>query len=413
MIFNTSRPRTSHAFGFSRRRTRLIASIVGAALATCLHGQVSFQGLGNMGRTDMDFRIRGISDDGSIIVGNAVPDWRTYENVRPFMWTRETGLTFLPHAPGAMTLANGVSGNGSVVVGADNLNLSQSARWLAGGPIEVLGSVTPEHSGLLGACADGSVMLGYSQDALGSSRTFVTAGAVATYVSLSGAPPGPKRYSIYGTDISDDGRSVVGYWRYEDPETYPPVIYNQNAFLWTAEGGMEQIGHPTGLYSTFANGISGDGKVIVGSAHFVDETQAFRWSREEGRVTLSGASYSRATSTNHDGSLIVGTATLGLGVFVWDKTHGIRSLSDLLIDAGIDLSAWSNLTFEDIRISADGNTIAGNGWNRSTGMSEAWIVSNFHSLNSLAAVPEPTTYGLLASSFIALLIAFRRGKARL
>lgn len=75
-----------------------------------------------MGWIDMDFRIWGIFDDGLIIVGNVVFDWRMYENVRLFMWMCEIGFIFLLYVFGVMIFVNGVLGDGLVVVGVDNLN---------------------------------------------------------------------------------------------------------------------------------------------------------------------------------------------------------------------------------------------------------------------------------------------------
>ena len=72
-------------------------------------------------------------------------------------------------------------------------------------------------------------------------------------------------------------------------------------------------------------------------------------------------------------------------VFLWDSTHGMRSLRDVLVnDYGLDLAGWA--LERPTAISADGTTIVGNGRNPS-GQFEAWV--------AVLSVPEPSTALLL------------------
>ena len=82
--------------------------------------------------------------------------------------------------------------------------------------------------------------------------------------------------------------------------------------------------------------------------------------------------------------------------FVWDSTHGMRELDQVLIDLGADLTGWKLFDARDI--SDDGLTIVGYGTNPS-GFNEAWI----------ATIPEPST-GLLLMAGLLGLGSYRRSR---
>ena len=92
---------------------------------------------------------------------------------------------------------------------------------------------------------------------------------------------------------------------------------------------------PGGFFNSSANGVSGDGSVVVG----------------------------------------LGISASGAEAFIWDSTSGMRSLQEVLIldhALGPVLSGWT--LSGAFGISDDGFTIVGNGRNPS-GQIEAWIVS--------------------------------------
>ena len=95
---------------------------------------------------------------------------------------------------------------------------------------------------------------------------------------------------------------------------------------------------------------------------------------------LSGGSFrSVAWGVSGDGSLVVGYSESGPNTeaFIWDAHHGMRKLSDVLMnDYGLNLTGWS-LT-QATAITPDGASIVGWGTNPS-GNIEAWIVQ----------IPEP------------------------
>jgi probable HAF family extracellular repeat protein len=80
------------------------------------------------------------------------------------------------------------------------------------------------------------------------------------------------------------------------------------AFRWTAAGGMQGLGGPSGGWSNSeASGVSGDGSVIVGSGISASGYEAFRWTSAVvmvGLGNLPGGFIPSGFSV--DGSVVVG-----------------------------------------------------------------------------------------------------------
>jgi len=116
-------------------------------------------------------RARSISDDGLVIVGEAASTAST-GSWEAFRWTSGgmVGLGDLPGAPFS-SMAQEVSGDGSVVVGFGNSSSGQEAfRWTAGGGMVGLGDLPDGgfSSNAIAASNDGSVIVGQGTTALGS-----------------------------------------------------------------------------------------------------------------------------------------------------------------------------------------------------------------------------------------------------
>jgi len=81
-------------------------------------GAASFQGLSNLVGRDFRSEARGVSGDGSTVVGRSSSSSET----EAFRWTSEGGIVGLGDLAGGifLSVANGVSGDGSTVVGASN-----------------------------------------------------------------------------------------------------------------------------------------------------------------------------------------------------------------------------------------------------------------------------------------------------
>ena len=238
--------------------------------------------------------------------------------------------------------------------------------------------------------------------------------------------------SSEATDVSANGRVVVGNSRVNtidcdicldgvatsagDPGngSIPQPLYRgSEPFRWTEETGMVGLGHlpfpeTATLFADYhldsiANGVSADGKTVVGRSSLVFAsdaafpfeplTRAFRWTEQTGMQDLGTldapfhiTSEVTAVDTNEDGSIIVGmtrqephplidsilpTFPRDLA-FIWDERRGIRPLEDVLkLDYGIDIGLLGWELGEVAAISDDGSTIVGTGVN-SAGQQEAW-----------------------------------------
>jgi probable HAF family extracellular repeat protein/predicted outer membrane repeat protein len=260
------------------------------------------------------------------------------------------GLGFLPG--GGRSIAEGVSADGSVVVGYSWTGIDMQAfRWTEEDGMVGLGDLPGGDfwSKAFAVSADGSVVVGISKSASG---TEVFRWTESGGMEALGFLPGGQFNSI-ATDVSDDGSVVVGQ-------------SDEQAFRWTESGGMVGIG------GYKAESVSADGSVVVGYT----STQAFRWTVSGGMQllgSLPGGDWSDAKAVSPDGSIVVGSARKNDNwePIVWDATNGMRSIKDILEnDYGLDLTGW-NLTYA-YGISAGGSTIVGYAeWPNN----EGWIIS--------------------------------------
>src|SRR5262249_51909701 len=157
-----------------------------------------------------------------------------------------TGLGFLSGLSGVQSVANGVSGNGSVVVG-----WSQSSN----------GAVTP----------------GDRYEA------FRWSGGT---MSGLGYLPGGSRSIATGTN--SDGSVVVGWGNTNNASGAP------EAFRWTAGTGMVGLGFLPGGSLSQATATNADGSVVVGNT----DSEAFRWTAGTGMVGLTGLDKANAVNAN-------------------------------------------------------------------------------------------------------------------
>jgi probable HAF family extracellular repeat protein len=126
-----------------------------------------------------------------------------------------------------------------------------------------------------------------------------------------------------------------------------------------------------------AERISLDGSVIVGESDSASGRQAFRWTQEAGMIGLGFLpgfnSRSMALGVSADGTKVFGNARNALGqfkAFIWDAVSGMRSVAEVLMDAGLDVAGWELTAMRGI--SVDGLTLTGTGINP-LGNFEAWI----------------------------------------
>jgi probable HAF family extracellular repeat protein len=351
-------------------QTFILTSFSVLSLFTAPVQAASFRGLGFLDSSNPNIYsyARGVSADGSVVVGSSSSGVNDYE-YEAFRWTQETGMVGLSNLPsGNFSSATGVSADGSVVVGS---NGDAAFRWTQSSGMVGLGG---SNSSANDVSADGSVVVGffgYSYIPGGGhsqkeSFRWTQSGGMVSLGSL----PGSFMSFSSASAVSADSSIVVG----SDGGV---------AFRWTQENGMEYLSGMTVWNSGPATGVSADGSVIIGHGNSVGgRSKAFRWTQSDGIVSLGSlTSSSFANDVSSDGSIIVGNS--GFQAFRWTQADGMVSLKDTLIGAGLDVSGWS-LTDANA-ISADGFTVVGDGINPS-GQREGWVANL-----SPEPVPEPLT----------------------
>jgi probable HAF family extracellular repeat protein len=293
-----------------------------------------------------------------------------------------------------MSIARGVSADGSVVAGVSNAGgLDRPFRWTAGGGLVNLGKLAGGngHARALGISGNGSVIVGES------GSTFAGIGSLEAFrwsqadgmVGLGDLPGGTNSSHAYAASL--DGSVIVGDGSIAGGAS--------RAFRWTASGGMADLGALGGYVSSGAFGVALDGNVVVGAnVSSTGTQQAFRWTQATGMVGLGdlpgGTFFSQARGVSADGNRIVGISAGANGslgdAFIWDPVNGIRDLQDVLpTEFGITVPAgW--LLRSATAISADGRYIVGYGKNPDDQV-EAWLV------DLGANVPEPSGLLLIAA----------------
>lgn len=226
------------------------------------------------------------SQDGSVIVGMGATEQREYEATR---WN-SSGMTRL----GSLILdgysaAHGVSDNGSIIVGQAMGNYGFEAMyWNATDGMVGIGDLrgpgTDTFSAALAVSSDGSTIVGHglSDDGIEAFRWNSGGGMVGLGDLTGGA------FESRATTISGDGNVIAGYGQSAN---------GREAFRWTDGAGMVGLGDLTGGgFSSSVYGMSLDGDLLVGSSISSLGSEAFLWTATDGMESL----YNKLQSEGHD-----------------------------------------------------------------------------------------------------------------
>ncbi len=363
----------------------LLLTLLTVVAAVSAGQPFSFRGLGDLPGGDFGSWGPALPADASTVIGQSDDG----EGFQTFRWTQAEGIDCLRNLSEACVdwSTTGISGDGSVVIGFFPIG-GLGLRWTPSGGIEFLNpGVTSVPQG---ASADGSVIVGDAHfDGLGSRHSFrwtqaegmVDLGRLGGFLSVA-------------QGVSADGSIVVGM-------TESPAPFAIQAFRWTEAQGMVGLGGLfEGATQSTAEAISADGLVIVGGSETRVGFEAFRWTQAGGMVGLGflrgGFVLSRAIAVSADGSVIVGVSRPEPQIeeaFIWDATHGIRNLREVLIEQGVtNVVDWT--LGDATAISPDGQTIVGSGTNPN-GDPEAWIAT-------LAQQPNPCPWDLDANGLVGI-----------
>ncbi len=272
-------------------------------------------------------------------------------NSHAYQWSNGL-LSGLPEPSNAgYTDVTGISDNGLVVVGYSISSLSNTTvavKWV-GGSLHVLDHLTVggTYSRADAANYDGSVIVGSSINASNNEQAVKwTSSGVTPLDDMGGT-------LSQALDVSADGNIAVGY---------ADLGGQAVAVKWTGTTG---VALPSlGGSHAFARAISADGQVIVGGSYATGdiEEHATIWAGGSPIDIGIWGQHSYAADTNHDGSIVVGTAfpiAGGSYAFRWTDGTGMQSLNSLLISAGVDMTEIN--LYSAYAISANGQFIVGGG----------------------------------------------------
>lgn len=350
------------AIGVAALITAIMTPLIQAATFTPLGGLSS--------EFFIESKALGISGNGSVVVGYSDSNLSTGAVREAFYWTTENGMTGLGDLDGGefLSVANGASFDGSVIVGEGRSSTGEEAfRWTSETGMSGFGSRSAAND----VSADGAVVVGWKEGLFNfEAFRWTEATGMVGLDTVSGA------VQSFAEAVSADGQTVVGRT-------------NTEGFHWTEATGMTGLGDLGGSLPfpvSEAYGISATGSVIVGGArNAADSDEAFRRDEiggMEGLGILPGQDFNAAADTSADGSIIVGLPGNFTGgeAFIWFESSGIQSLQSILEnDFDLDLNGW--VLSAATAISDDGNIIVGFGTNPE-GLTEGWVVN-------LADAPVP------------------------
>ena len=349
------------------RRLRFALPLLAMALAAATFAapdvapaqSVSFQGTGFLpGGTTT--QANGLSGDGTTVVGQGDSSAGPRE---AFSWKAGT-ITPLASGGAVQSFATGVNSNGTVIVGATQAQAGFAlapVMWTSG----ALSSLPQNKSS--GNVICGSQTYGVNANATGPSSSVVVG------QDASGSPgcgPGVPVHWTNGTEVglpgtasgitqgaNASGSVLVGQVAVNLGGTCAPCTQAfSNSTILGDFGGNFSVAYAT----------NADGSVAVGSAAVNNtESRPFRWTSAGGLVALGPAAiFAQALAVNGDGSVVVGQMQNNGPAFRWTATTGFQSIQVLMTANGVDPKTtgggWANLT-QATGISSDGTVITGNG----------------------------------------------------
>jgi probable HAF family extracellular repeat protein len=331
---------------------------------------------------------QGVSADGAVVAGYdeaVIDDEGVGGELRALRWTRSSGAAPLATL-GANSQSLAVSADGSLLVGwtQDTTGMWRAAKWGADGSLTVLGTLGGNESAAYGVSADGAVIVGWADDAT-NRRAAVRWQADGTVDDL-GVPTGFTM--SWATGASADGSTLAAN-AYADR-------FRWRAFRWRSSG-WESLPMLDGYENSLAAAVAANGAVIVGSAFNglgLEDRVAVYWTPDGAAESLGtfGGSWSIAHGVSENGAVIVGAATDSAGwtrAFRWAAGVGMEDLNRvyarLLGDGSLLEAAYG--------VSPDGRYIVGVGYNAATNRFEGFL---------LDTVPEPASLLALSVGLIGL-----------
>ena len=167
----------------------------------------TFTPLGDLDGGSFLSRARGVSPDGSTVVGESI----STDGQEGFVWTAKDGMIGLGDLPGGDTnsTAHAVASYGTVIVGHGTSDSDTEAfQWTLQGGLERLGALAggPDFSAAIDVSAGGDKIVGYAEGTLGLEAVLWTGPGQTT--PLGDLPGGI--FASRALSISADGSTIVG-----------------------------------------------------------------------------------------------------------------------------------------------------------------------------------------------------------
>ncbi|WP_337173560.1 hypothetical protein [Paludisphaera sp.] len=297
--------------------------------------------------------VEAVSADGNVVVGFG------------FHWSSGEGLVPLvaPQGLSGIPAAKAVSADGSVIVGeiTPNFGAVPAFRWSPGQANVQTLPVGSLYADAYGVSSNGNTIVGYASsfDANANGVYRLSGGQASTVIPTNNtftryqvAGISSSASVIAGTGFERDGSSTIFRWANNSFTTLPEPLAR----------------------SSFATAVSPDGSVIVGTRTIGFLQQAIRWTPQGVSDLGSRSSDATPNGVSANGSIIVGDLNPSGNAFIWDQDQGIRDLKTVLVNEhglGPSLQGW--ILGTATAITPDGLTIVGQGvdpQNRPAG----WIV---------------------------------------
>jgi probable HAF family extracellular repeat protein len=341
----------------------------------------SFQGIGDLAGGAFESSAVGVSADGRTVVGQSV----TAGGKLAVYWRDGVLVALGDLAGGALeSVAVGANLDGSILVGrGKDATADRALRW--DGPAYGMTQL-PLPAGhtaagnATGISMDGKTISGWATNSQLTSYSSVTgfridSGVLTALPYMVPSQPGSSDSGAYNGP-SADGSVLVGrirtggiqyrgcYWKGSTLHVPPSLdaLNNYSQIFGASADGNVRVGHSQS--NLVQPNLTGEPCRWVGDV-------------PQGLGGLAGGDKSgAATSTNNDGSVVVGYSNVGgsaIRAFLWTPAAGMRDLASVLTnDYGLNLAGW---TLEGASmITPDGSVIVGNGTNPS-GFMEGWIAT--------------------------------------
>jgi len=286
-------------------------------------------------------------------------------------------------SPSNSTWTNGVSSDGLVSVGRSNIGGGAKAYKIVGGTYTQLNNLSGgSGSWATAASSTGSLIVGTSYDSSGAEQAVSWTGTTPTQLDSTLTP---LFLLSSARGVSANGGTIVGNGFGSTSGVYE-AFYFQSATLTSLSGAF--VGAPFSTWSlvySFANGVSADGNLVVGTVADSDLSSApnyalgFIYKISTSTLTTVDAaanvpafasaalSLTQLTAISGDGAVAVGMAFLNVSL------SDAQAFKHTLAGAG-STTALGNLGGWSIAraISHDGSVIVGQSQN-SSGQSEAFV----------------------------------------